>query len=254
MDKLQILYRTMNSTVYGNEHIVIKEFTPMSMHYVDQGKILSPKQEALLQKEMGQHVRVPTVLGYDHNSITMIRLPHVLAGENLAPWIIRQLAESLQRVHEAGYVHTDIKRQNLALGYANELYLMDWNGATEIGKQQITPQFTKHYSAPELKYQVEVTPQMDMYSLGCIGYKCFGETYKYPMVPQLDAYVDRGTNNWTNRLAYVRMLRQCVEILPENRPETLETFVEICSTLERPFSLNNVDDGDTIIMSDISYN
>ena len=82
----------------------------MSMHYVDQGKILSPKQEALLQKEMGQHVHVPAILGYDHNSITMIRLPHVLAGENLAPWIIRQLAESLQHVHEAGYVHTEIKR------------------------------------------------------------------------------------------------------------------------------------------------
>lgn len=253
-DDMRLLFTTPNSTIYGNERTVIKQFSPLTMHYVKSGHIRSPKEEAEIQQYAGEHVIVPKVISYSDDAIVMERLPYIFAGKMFDAQLMKELAVSLQNIHNAGYVHTDIKRRNLGLDAQGDMSILDWNGATKIGDTQTLPQYTPKYSALELKFGGEVYPQTDMYSMACIAYRAFGKTLTHTKVPNLDNYIDQGTDNWENRRSYVDFIEQCTRTLPEERPESLDKFIEICDAIDRPFRERNVEEENNDTYVPTNYN
>ncbi len=90
------------------------------------------------------------------------------------PDVIPQMIQALADVHKKGYVHRDVKPSNFMLNADNEVRLIDFAIALNVGffasmfrgKQKI--QGTRSYMSPE---QIRALPSLDtradMYSLGC---------------------------------------------------------------------------------------
>lgn len=100
--------------------------------------------------------------------------------ENLLEMIeaISETAESLHSVHQAGYLHMDIKPENILWGHG-QAKLFDFDAS--INRNDSAPVYTIAHDgrkekaqtlAPELRNQGDkrplLTPKVDIYSLGCI--------------------------------------------------------------------------------------
>jgi len=88
--------------------------------------------------------------------------------------LVEQLCMALEYMHELGWLHKDIKPENILFNRSSELKLIDFSlsgkyskgiGKAFSGKLKVI-QGTRTYLAPELLLKKQPTPQTDMYSLG----------------------------------------------------------------------------------------
>jgi serine/threonine-protein kinase len=91
-------------------------------------------------------------------------------------WIVRQIALGLQNLHEAGWLHGDLKPENIFLSPAGHATLLDFG----LARQRNTPECvstgrwtgTLAYAAPEtILPDQPLTPAMDIYGLGVVLYE-----------------------------------------------------------------------------------
>lgn len=79
-----------------------------------------------------------------------------------------QLATGLQALHEAGFVHRDVKGQNLRVTPSGRVILIDLGLATEIGDSCGDVVGTPAYMSPEQTIGSRATPASDWYSFGVL--------------------------------------------------------------------------------------
>ena len=94
----------------------------------------------------------------------------------LALWIIRQVAEALSALHGQGWLHNDVKPENIFISPRGHATLIDLGFATRIDDAAEFAQRplmgTLNYAAPEAFLStVRVTQQSDIYSLGATLYE-----------------------------------------------------------------------------------
>ena len=86
--------------------------------------------------------------------------------------ITTQICEGLQKAHEAGIVHRDIKPQNILIDKDNRVKILDFGLAKLKGISQLTKEFstmgTVHYMSPEQAKGLEVDHRTDIWSLGIL--------------------------------------------------------------------------------------
>ena len=88
-----------------------------------------------------------------------------------ATWITEQLGDALDAIHHAGYVHRDVKPQNVMLDLAGHVYLSDFGlakPALATGGDTRSQQWvgTLDYVAPEQIRGEHVDARTDVYALG----------------------------------------------------------------------------------------
>lgn len=94
-----------------------------------------------------------------------------------ACWTGRQIAEALQALHQAGWVHGDVKPSNVIVSPVGHATLIDLGSARRLDRNgQVIPEslleLTAGYAAPEwFLDQPRVTPAADVYSLGVCLYE-----------------------------------------------------------------------------------
>lgn len=77
-----------------------------------------------------------------------------------------QLLESLQSLHQAGFVHNDIKPSNIIIrSQDSQVSIIDFDAVSDLKSQSQTPAYTKGYAPPEQKLG-HVSVQNDLYALG----------------------------------------------------------------------------------------
>ncbi len=86
----------------------------------------------------------------------------------VALWLVRQIAQGLETLHESGWIHGDVKPANAIVGPSGHVTLVDLGFATRIhtvAKHHYRG--TPAYSAPEaLAAEMAAIPAMDIFSLG----------------------------------------------------------------------------------------
>jgi DNA-binding beta-propeller fold protein YncE len=105
---------------------------------------------------------------------TVVRRDGAVPPERAA-WVVLQLGEALDAIHEAGYVHRDVKPQNVMIDADGHVYLSDFGLAKQAmasAGPTTSEQWvgTLDYVAPEQIRGERVDARADVYALGGVLY------------------------------------------------------------------------------------
>ncbi|MDF1663316.1 MAG: protein kinase, partial [Planctomycetota bacterium] len=78
--------------------------------------------------------------------------------------IVLKICDALSYAHDLGYVHGDIKPENIMVGSYGETYLMDWTLARKKGEAWETISGTPQYMAPEQASGQALDAHADIFS------------------------------------------------------------------------------------------
>jgi len=165
-----------------------------------------------------------------------------LTGQRVT--LLRQAAEALLAVHDAGYIHRDICPRNFVLTKeGNSLKLIDFGltvPATPPFMQPGNRTGTANYMAPEVVRRKPTDQRLDIFSFGVTAYELCSFELPWPrgtgqaaMAHGVEEPADiRRYCPWINpRLA--EAIEACLKPTPEKRPKTMEHFLKLIKGLKR---------------------
>ena len=90
-----------------------------------------------------------------------------------------EVARALAAVHAAGYVHRDVKAQNVMRDRTGKIVLMDFGTGYDLARDRRAQDLvgTPAYMAPELLRGAAATVQSDVYSVGVLLYHLVSRHY-----------------------------------------------------------------------------
>jgi serine/threonine-protein kinase len=99
--------------------------------------------------------------------------------------VFLQVAKGLAHIHKRGFVHADIKPNNILVDESGLVKIIDLGQACAIGTVKKRIQGTPGYMAPEQAHRNEITPKTDIYNLGAMMYwTLVGEVIPTSMPPK----------------------------------------------------------------------
>lgn len=150
--------------------------------------------------------------------------------------IFIQAAEGLKTMHQLGYVHCDIKPNNILRDDAGNVKVIDFGQSCKVGTVKGRIQGTPDYIAPEQVARNPVTPQTDIFNLGATMYWALtGRT-----IPTLYTVNKQGQNSFLldTRIDTPQQLNakvptglsnlviECVSTSPSKRPQGMEEVIQ----------------------------
>jgi serine/threonine protein kinase len=148
--------------------------------------------------------------------------------------LIRQTAQGVAAVHEAGFVHRDICPRNLMMSPEGKTTLFDFGLSVPNKPAFLRPgnrTGTPNYMAPEVIRRRQSDHRLDIFSFGVTAYEICSGTLPWPGgdaraalahdTPVQD--IRELDNDIPDRLAEAIM--DCLKPDPENRHDTMEDFL-----------------------------
>jgi serine/threonine protein kinase len=234
----------------------------------------SPKDQRFLDQaeaeyEVAQRVRTPTIRHIERmikgrskfmsvkelfllmeyvDGVSLERQPPTTFEQALH--IFRETAAALAHMHAVGYVHADMKPNNIVIDETGHVKIIDLGQACPIGTVKERIQGTPDYIAPEQAHLRAITPKTDIYNFGATMYWCVTQRH-IPTAMSTgtqsltgaidDRFIERATPpHELNSRVPVRLselIMQCVEVDPARRPasmaDVLGTLDEIARSLSQ---------------------
>jgi serine/threonine protein kinase len=155
--------------------------------------------------------------------------------------IFLQVAKGLAHMHGRGFVHADMKPNNVLVEEDGTVKIIDLGQACSIGTIKKRIQGTPGYMAPEQAHRGEITPKTDIYNLGAMMYWVLvGEVIPTAMPPKnttdslLGGAVDADKvelptppheRNPRIHSLLSKQIMDCVQPSSTNRPESMTVVV-----------------------------
>ena len=84
---------------------------------------------------------------------------------------LRQIIKGVLAIHSVGYVHCDIKPENILVTTDGRMKIADFGSAREPASEFEYYMCTRFYRAPEIHFMTYVCEKSDVWSLGCMMYE-----------------------------------------------------------------------------------
>lgn len=152
--------------------------------------------------------------------------------------LFMQVADGLHHMHECGYLHTDIKPNNILLTISGGIKIIDFGQACEIGFRKPRIQGTPDYIAPEQVNRKTLGKTTDVFNLGATLYWALtGQTYptvitkqgKRQDVPDQTAIPTPAKLNTEIPGVLSKLVMECCEYESFRRPKDM---IEVIHRLE----------------------
>jgi eukaryotic-like serine/threonine-protein kinase len=147
--------------------------------------------------------------------------------------IFEQSADALAYMHERGFVHADMKPNNIVVTSDGEVKIIDLGQSCKVGTVKERIQGTPDYIAPEQVHCRPITGKTDIYNLGATMYFMLTRTKVPTALAGGDSLVSRLDDNLIekpkpaislNQRIHPKLneiIMQCVEVDSEKRPESM---------------------------------
>ena len=162
-----------------------------------------------------------------------------------ALWIARQTAEGLAAIHEAGWIHGDVKPSNVMVDWSGHATLIDLGFAQPLGELADADgdevQGTPAYLAPErLVSTCRADQRSDLYSLGVtlfellVGHLPFAGAEAPQLIEQQRQGLPHDLRTTAPRVPALamRLVRELLSNEPLRRPQTAREVVDRLANLE----------------------
>jgi serine/threonine-protein kinase len=174
----------------------------------------------------------------------------VLNGRRLG--ILRQMAEAIEAVHRAGYIHRDICPRNFIYNAEDDALKMIDFGLTVPA----TPEFmqrgnrtgTPIYMAPEVVRRRPTDQRLDVYSFGVTAYELLTNNFPWPVTDTTgrgamshDAHPPKDILDYRSDLnrTLASAVMKCVEPAVERRLESMTAFSRSIREVKRETATAN---------------
>jgi serine/threonine-protein kinase len=159
---------------------------------------------------------------------------------HLLPKIVEQSAEALGYLHKMGWVHRDVKPDNILVSDAGEVKLIDFalakkhrSGLRKLFSRRTKVQGTRSYMAPEQIRGSAPDARVDIYGFGCMLHELLSGKPPFTGVNSNDLLMkhlrasppplEAVNGNVTSEFA--QLVRKCMAKNPAARPKTMEDFL-----------------------------
>ena len=155
--------------------------------------------------------------------------------------IFLQVAKGLAHMHGRGFVHADIKPNNVLVEEGGNVKIIDLGQACAIGTIKKRIQGTPGYMAPEQAHRGEITQKTDIYNLGAMMYWILvGEVIPTAMPPKnatdrlvggavdtdkVELPIPPHERNPRIHSLLSKQIMDCVQPIVGNRPESMTVVV-----------------------------
>ena len=159
----------------------------------------------------------------------------------------QQAADGLGAMHRAGYLHCDIKPNNILAVDDSMVKIIDFGQSCPVGTVKQRIQGTPDFIAPEQVLRLELTPATDIFNLGATMYWLFTGKHIPTMIPKGEPGISLRTDDSIvpprevdPRIpaALSALIMVCLDQRPANRPATM---AEVSDRLA--IALNQIDRG-----------
>jgi serine/threonine protein kinase len=147
--------------------------------------------------------------------------------------VFRMVASGLNAMHQHGYVHSDIKPNNILMNTSGEIKIIDLGQSCKIGTVKPRIQGTPDYIAPEQVKRRPLGPKTDIFNLGATMYWALTGTTIPTLIPKKDEFgftipQERRSPNEIRRqipIGLSKLVMDCVEDNPQERPDNMLTVI-----------------------------
>lgn len=150
--------------------------------------------------------------------------------------LCQQVAAGLDAMHMAGFVHADIKPNNILITGQNQVKLIDFGQSCELGTTKKRIQGTPDYIAPEQVKRHKITPLTDVFNLGASMYWMLTDRHVPTMIPKkrdkvvarADKYACPAPAEVNSNIppALSALVMDCIKRNPAERPVSMEMVIE----------------------------
>lgn len=178
--------------------------------------------------------------------------------------VFEQVAEGMAYMHARGFVHADMKPNNIIVDDHFTAKIIDLGQSCAVGQVKKRIQGTADYIAPEQVHLRPITEKTDVYNLGASMYWALTKHFVPTALPKGDSLVSRLDDDLIERpkppsainprvpALFDALIMECVEIEPAKRPTMKEVAgrlnlirakIEAESELRKSGSFDNVSPG-----------
>jgi eukaryotic-like serine/threonine-protein kinase len=151
--------------------------------------------------------------------------------------VFRAVATGLSAMHQAGYIHCDIKPNNILLNKSASIKIIDLGQSCKIGTLKERIQGTPDYIAPEQVKRKPLGPKTDIFNLGATMYWALTGKNIPTLIPKKDSLGfiipqnRKAPHEITKQLpvSLSKLVMDCVEDDPLERPKSM---MEVISRLD----------------------